>query len=169
MTKHTFRPHCSHYVLLHPPTAAHFSSYFYTANWLVNPYYVVGFNTVEANCFPRCCNLHLKTDVPTIAAFDFPVLCYCACVRAQFSVLHQRQPKLQFALHVFFSAALKYSVALCQQKCKRHGTLESNYCSSNFGKFFVGFQSGARRLEVQGGGTFISMKLLTQRIRRKRF
>ncbi|XP_075903459.1 procollagen C-endopeptidase enhancer 2b [Nelusetta ayraudi] len=27
---------------------------------------------------------------------------------------------------------LKYSVALCQQKCKRHGTLESNYCSSNF-------------------------------------
>ncbi|XP_068437536.1 procollagen C-endopeptidase enhancer 2b isoform X1 [Clinocottus analis] len=27
---------------------------------------------------------------------------------------------------------LKYSVALCQQKCKRRGTLESNYCSSNF-------------------------------------
>lgn len=33
-----------------------------------------------------------------------------------------------------FSVALKYSVALCQQKCKRRGTLESNYCSSNFGK-----------------------------------
>ncbi|KAM9827490.1 procollagen C-endopeptidase enhancer 2b isoform 1-T1 [Neosynchiropus ocellatus] len=29
-------------------------------------------------------------------------------------------------------SALKYSVALCQQKCKRRGTLESNYCSSNF-------------------------------------
>lgn len=35
---------------------------------------------------------------------------------------------------VCVSAALKYSVALCQQKCKRRGTLESNYCSSNFGK-----------------------------------
>lgn len=37
-------------------------------------------------------------------------------------------------LFMCFSAALKYSVALCQQKCKRRGTLESNYCSSNFGK-----------------------------------
>uniref|UniRef100_A0A3B3YPN3 Procollagen C-endopeptidase enhancer 2b n=1 Tax=Poecilia mexicana TaxID=48701 RepID=A0A3B3YPN3_9TELE len=27
---------------------------------------------------------------------------------------------------------LKYSAALCQQTCKRRGTLESNYCSSNF-------------------------------------
>ncbi|XP_061522994.1 procollagen C-endopeptidase enhancer 2b [Phycodurus eques] len=27
---------------------------------------------------------------------------------------------------------LKYSVALCRQKCKRRGTLESNFCSSNF-------------------------------------
>lgn len=25
-------------------------------------------------------------------------------------------------------------MALCQQKCRRTGTLESNYCSSNFGK-----------------------------------
>lgn len=30
--------------------------------------------------------------------------------------------------------ALKPTVSLCQQKCKRSGTLESNYCSSNFGK-----------------------------------
>lgn len=37
-------------------------------------------------------------------------------------------------LFMCFSAALKYSVALCQQKCKRRGTLESSYCSSNFGK-----------------------------------
>ncbi|MBN3304025.1 PCOC2 endopeptidase, partial [Amia calva] len=29
-------------------------------------------------------------------------------------------------------SALKYSAALCQQKCKRSGTLHSNYCSSNF-------------------------------------
>lgn len=29
---------------------------------------------------------------------------------------------------------VKPTVALCQQKCKRSGTLESNYCSSNFGK-----------------------------------
>ncbi|KAG8136004.1 hypothetical protein E2320_008978 [Naja naja] len=28
--------------------------------------------------------------------------------------------------------ALKPTVSLCQQKCKRSGTLESNYCSSNF-------------------------------------
>ncbi|XP_054620865.1 procollagen C-endopeptidase enhancer 2b isoform X2 [Dunckerocampus dactyliophorus] len=27
---------------------------------------------------------------------------------------------------------LKHSVALCRQKCKRRGTLESNFCSSNF-------------------------------------
>ncbi|CAB1340874.1 unnamed protein product [Coregonus sp. 'balchen'] len=27
---------------------------------------------------------------------------------------------------------LKYSVALCQQKCKRSGTVESNYCTSDF-------------------------------------
>ncbi|XP_061877746.1 procollagen C-endopeptidase enhancer 2-like isoform X2 [Entelurus aequoreus] len=27
---------------------------------------------------------------------------------------------------------LKYSVALCRQKCKRRGTLESNFCLSNF-------------------------------------
>ncbi|XP_061661714.1 procollagen C-endopeptidase enhancer 2b isoform X6 [Syngnathoides biaculeatus] len=27
---------------------------------------------------------------------------------------------------------LKYSVALCREKCKRRGTLESNFCSSNF-------------------------------------
>ncbi|XP_077480906.1 procollagen C-endopeptidase enhancer 2b isoform X2 [Stigmatopora argus] len=27
---------------------------------------------------------------------------------------------------------LKYSVTLCRQKCKRRGTLESNFCSSNF-------------------------------------
>lgn len=27
---------------------------------------------------------------------------------------------------------LQYSAALCQQKCKRSGTLESNYCTSNF-------------------------------------
>ncbi|KAM9775578.1 procollagen C-endopeptidase enhancer 2b isoform 2-T2 [Syngnathus typhle] len=27
---------------------------------------------------------------------------------------------------------LKYSVALCRQKCKRRGTLDSNFCSSNF-------------------------------------
>ncbi|KAG9351068.1 hypothetical protein JZ751_024958 [Albula glossodonta] len=27
---------------------------------------------------------------------------------------------------------LKYSAALCQQKCRRTGTLESHYCSSNF-------------------------------------
>ncbi|XP_061613877.1 procollagen C-endopeptidase enhancer 2b isoform X2 [Phyllopteryx taeniolatus] len=27
---------------------------------------------------------------------------------------------------------LKYSVDLCRQKCKRRGTLESNFCSSNF-------------------------------------
>lgn len=32
------------------------------------------------------------------------------------------------------SPALKYSVALCQQKCKRSGTVESNYCTSDFGK-----------------------------------
>ncbi|XP_018608857.1 procollagen C-endopeptidase enhancer 2-like [Scleropages formosus] len=30
------------------------------------------------------------------------------------------------------TAMLKYSVALCQQKCKRNGTLEDHYCSSNF-------------------------------------
>uniref|UniRef100_A0ACB8FB17 Procollagen C-endopeptidase enhancer 2 n=1 Tax=Sphaerodactylus townsendi TaxID=933632 RepID=A0ACB8FB17_9SAUR len=28
--------------------------------------------------------------------------------------------------------SLKPTVALCQQKCRRSGTLESNYCSSNF-------------------------------------
>ncbi|MGH0145672.1 UNVERIFIED_CONTAM: hypothetical protein FKN15_015307 [Acipenser sinensis] len=31
------------------------------------------------------------------------------------------------------ATTLKYTAALCQQKCKRSGTLESNYCSSNFG------------------------------------
>ncbi|XP_066564974.1 procollagen C-endopeptidase enhancer 2b [Amia ocellicauda] len=30
------------------------------------------------------------------------------------------------------ATTLKYSAALCQQKCKRSGTLHSNYCSSNF-------------------------------------
>lgn len=35
--------------------------------------------------------------------------------------------------------ALKYSVVLCQQKCKRRGTLESNYCSSNFGETIIFF------------------------------
>ncbi|KAG8445310.1 hypothetical protein GDO86_010193 [Hymenochirus boettgeri] len=30
------------------------------------------------------------------------------------------------------TSSLKPTVALCQQKCKRTGTLESNYCSSNF-------------------------------------
>nr|XP_060623766.1 procollagen C-endopeptidase enhancer 2 [Anolis sagrei ordinatus] len=30
------------------------------------------------------------------------------------------------------TTTLKPTVALCQQKCKRTGTLESNYCSSNF-------------------------------------
>ncbi|XP_026505970.1 procollagen C-endopeptidase enhancer 2 isoform X3 [Terrapene carolina triunguis] len=30
------------------------------------------------------------------------------------------------------TATLKPTVALCQQKCRRNGTLESNYCSSNF-------------------------------------
>ncbi|XP_033885179.1 procollagen C-endopeptidase enhancer 2-like [Acipenser ruthenus] len=30
------------------------------------------------------------------------------------------------------ATTLKYTAALCQQKCKRSGTLESNYCSSNF-------------------------------------
>ncbi|CDQ82492.1 unnamed protein product [Oncorhynchus mykiss] len=28
--------------------------------------------------------------------------------------------------------SLKYSLALCQQKCKRSGTVESNYCTSDF-------------------------------------
>lgn len=41
---------------------------------------------------------------------------------------------LFLAVCVCVSTALKYSVALCQQKCNRRGTLESNYCSSNFGK-----------------------------------
>ncbi|OCT80916.1 procollagen C-endopeptidase enhancer 2 [Xenopus laevis] len=30
------------------------------------------------------------------------------------------------------TSSLKPTLALCQQKCKRTGTLESNYCSSNF-------------------------------------
>uniref|UniRef100_F1MKP1 Procollagen C-endopeptidase enhancer 2 n=2 Tax=Bos TaxID=9903 RepID=F1MKP1_BOVIN len=30
------------------------------------------------------------------------------------------------------TTSLKPTVALCQQKCRRSGTLESNYCSSNF-------------------------------------
>lgn len=61
--------------------------------------------------------------------------------------LHQQRTKLQrvnFLMCVCVSAALKYSVALCQQKCKRRGTLESNYCSSNFGEtinvFFIYIQ-----------------------------
>ncbi|CAB1349968.1 unnamed protein product, partial [Coregonus sp. 'balchen'] len=33
--------------------------------------------------------------------------------------------------------SLKYSVGLCQQKCKRSGTIESNYCTSDFGSFRV--------------------------------
>uniref|UniRef100_A0A668UAU3 Procollagen C-endopeptidase enhancer 2b n=1 Tax=Oreochromis aureus TaxID=47969 RepID=A0A668UAU3_OREAU len=44
------------------------------------------------------------------------------------------ESRLIFFVCVSFSlcAALKYSVALCRQKCKRRGTLESNYCSSDF-------------------------------------
>ncbi|XP_057184602.1 procollagen C-endopeptidase enhancer 2-like [Triplophysa rosa] len=37
-----------------------------------------------------------------------------------------------FVLSLLLSPALKYSAALCQQKCKRKGTPESHYCSSNF-------------------------------------
>uniref|UniRef100_A0A4W5LFS3 NTR domain-containing protein n=1 Tax=Hucho hucho TaxID=62062 RepID=A0A4W5LFS3_9TELE len=33
---------------------------------------------------------------------------------------------------LYVSPALKYSVGLCQQKCKRSGTVESNYCTSDF-------------------------------------
>lgn len=74
-----------------------------------------------------------------ISKEDCAIVLACKWLRSQFSVLHQWRPKLQFALHVFSPAALKYSVALCQQKCKRQGTLESNYCSSNFGEFFSCF------------------------------
>ncbi|KPP57886.1 Procollagen C-endopeptidase enhancer 2-like [Scleropages formosus] len=35
------------------------------------------------------------------------------------------------------TTTLKYSAALCQQKCKRNGTLESHYCASNFGKTMI--------------------------------
>lgn len=43
---------------------------------------------------------------------------------------------LHFNFNFFFALqkAVKPTAALCQQKCKRSGTLESNYCSSNFGK-----------------------------------
>lgn len=50
---------------------------------------------------------------------EIEFLCVCVCV----------------------SAALKYSVALCQQKCKRRGTLESNYCSSHFGKNISAYEN----------------------------
>lgn len=50
---------------------------------------------------------------------------------------------------VCVSAALKYSVALCQQKCKRRGTLESNYCSSNFGKNFIAYYNLFKPHELQ--------------------
>uniref|UniRef100_A0A3P8XAH9 Procollagen C-endopeptidase enhancer 2b n=1 Tax=Esox lucius TaxID=8010 RepID=A0A3P8XAH9_ESOLU len=42
------------------------------------------------------------------------------------------RPIHNFFLSFCFSPALKYSVALCQPKCKRSGTIESNYCTSDF-------------------------------------
>lgn len=39
-----------------------------------------------------------------------------------------------FLLLFFLHTALTYSEALCKQKCKRSGTIESHYCLSNFGK-----------------------------------
>lgn len=51
------------------------------------------------------------------------------------SALHLYQ-MLHFNFNLLFALqkVVKPTVALCQQKCKRSGTLESNYCSSNFGK-----------------------------------
>lgn len=52
----------------------------------------------------------------------------------ELAALHRWLKEFVLCVCVSVSAALKYSVALCQQKCKRQGTLETNYCSSNFGK-----------------------------------
>ncbi|XP_015216834.1 procollagen C-endopeptidase enhancer 2b isoform X2 [Lepisosteus oculatus] len=41
-------------------------------------------------------------------------------------------PVMTTTLATTRATPLKYSVALCQQKCKRSGTPESNYCSSSF-------------------------------------
>lgn len=51
------------------------------------------------------------------------------------SALHLYQ-MLHFNFNLLFALqkVVKPTVAVCQQKCKRSGTLESNYCSSNFGK-----------------------------------
>lgn len=58
------------------------------------------------------------------------------------TALHLYQiPYFNFNLLSSLQKVAKPTVALCQQKCKRSGTLESNYCSSNFGKAakFVAF------------------------------
>ncbi|XP_062034715.1 procollagen C-endopeptidase enhancer 2 [Lepus europaeus] len=41
-------------------------------------------------------------------------------------------PPVTTTVPVTATAGVKPTVALCQQKCRRSGTLESNYCSSNF-------------------------------------
>lgn len=65
-------------------------------------------------------------------------LCFCTHI-LKVKLCWLRVNKLQlfevlFLLSLLSSLALKYSAALCQQKCKRKGTPESHYCSSNFGK-----------------------------------
>jgi len=51
------------------------------------------------------------------------------------TALHLYQiPHFNFNLLFALQKVVKPTVALCQQKCKRSGTLESSYCSSNFGK-----------------------------------
>uniref|UniRef100_A0A8C3BBU5 Procollagen C-endopeptidase enhancer 2 n=1 Tax=Cairina moschata TaxID=8855 RepID=A0A8C3BBU5_CAIMO len=53
--------------------------------------------------------------------FYFPKRTACICFKF-----------FNFNLLCALQKGLKPTVALCQQKCKRSGTLESNYCSSNF-------------------------------------
>lgn len=67
MTKYMLGPH------------GRLSSYFCTAR-LINPYYVVGFNAAKENRLPGCHTRRRKTDVSTLAPFDFQGLRYCVTV-----------------------------------------------------------------------------------------
>uniref|UniRef100_A0AAQ4QK44 Procollagen C-endopeptidase enhancer 2 n=1 Tax=Gasterosteus aculeatus aculeatus TaxID=481459 RepID=A0AAQ4QK44_GASAC len=55
-----------------------------------------------------------------------------ATITKTLALVASKITEIEFFLCMCVPAALKYSVALCQQKCKRRGTLESNYCSSHF-------------------------------------
>ncbi|MBN3326762.1 PCOC2 endopeptidase, partial [Atractosteus spatula] len=78
----------------------------------------------------------LATTRATHSPFSIPVFFLVAaqpCINKKYSTIYKiAYPQAITEIFLQPLKSLKYSVALCQQKCKRSGTPESNYCSSSF-------------------------------------